>query len=141
MSRLTQNLLICFMLGTVLFSGCKKDDDTQKTSLIGMWILKSVKVETFYKGELMKSNVTNVDNDDFFIEFRSDGTFTANFMTGEEDTNSYNLSNDGKYLVDDEGNDLNVIKKLTTNEMVMFLEFDAASSETVKYLFTFERKK
>ena len=137
-------LLTCLLCAGVLLSGCKKDDNAKPT-IVGMWILKSVKVENYHYDQLKDSRVMDTEDESLFAEFRSDGQGTANFMTGEVSTDAYYISADGKYFTDSDGDigedDISEIKKLTATDLVVVSTFKTPLLfEKDVYTFTFKRK-
>ena len=135
--------ITCFILCTSFcMLSCKKDNEANP-SIIGKWILKAVKYENYYKGQLKETINSKNEDSSLFIEFRADGFGISNFFTGETAEGAYKLSDDGKYVINlEDGVEVGrtEIKKLTSTELQLYAEIDVRTEfEKDAYLFTFKK--
>lgn len=82
MKKILVSLLVVFTLvGTTTITGCKKDKEASKQEqIVGNWNMDKVYFEMSIMGETQKD--TTVFEDGEFVNFKADGSFTANDGSG-----------------------------------------------------------
>lgn len=130
--------LLLLLVTAISLSSCKKDSNPDKKdteAIIGKWYLKSVSEKSFKNGKLESEDSYSVDHNNYFREFRSNGTG----VDGDGDEYTYKVAS-SKLTTRYKGEDEDIIEDIRTinsNDLVVYGE-DIHPNGNDVYKYTYE---
>ena len=135
-------LLFGLLLAVVLMGGCQKDDnsDNAPADIVGKWYIKKMVDVEYENGVKVDESTETTFTTKDFMEFKSNGTavFSSDGGPDPADIDNFTYTRQGDKVVLTLTGSTDVtqvdIKKLTTNELVLFIdETDTYQGKTYRY--------
>lgn len=116
--------LLLFLMTTVAFTSCKKDDeDQQRKDIIGNWYVKKTVEKEIVNGKTISDDTDTDFGDDYYFEFTADGKMIEH-IDGDQYPGTYQLKENNHIAITFQGEEPDdyEIRKLNSSEMVLYTE-------------------
>ena len=125
-----KKLIYTFLAASIIFVGCKKEEEEEKASIVGTWTPNSADMKITVKATVMGIETTVQDtsltilSSDPNWDFDGDMEFTSGGLTIEDGdtTGTYTYSGNQLILTDDNGDSETATAVVTSTSLTVTLE-------------------